>query len=106
MDDDEALARGKAAADRFTAAAQKLRTDPGVSPGELEIVAGNILGMTEPHHPSQEDHAAWDDPGRPETGFDPARTLGVVETASTTVTRKLPIPASATAISVHFGSLS
>jgi hypothetical protein len=44
--DDEAAARAKAAADRFTADVEKLRTDPGTSPGELEILAGNILDMT------------------------------------------------------------
>ena len=62
---DEALARGKAAMDRFTASAEKLRTDPRREPGELEILAGNILGMAAPHRQSQEHHAGWDDPGRP-----------------------------------------
>jgi hypothetical protein len=43
--DDEALARGKAAMDSFTAAVEKLMTDPGVSAQGLAILAAGVLGV-------------------------------------------------------------
>lgn len=45
MDDLRAARAGLAAMEQFEAAAERLVTDPGTSPGELEIIAGNLVGL-------------------------------------------------------------
>lgn len=45
---DDPLLRGLDAMHQFNTAIDKIRTAEGVSPGELEIIAGNILDLAEP----------------------------------------------------------
>jgi hypothetical protein len=42
---DDAALRGLAALARFSAAMEKIRTSPGTSPSELEVIAGNLAGL-------------------------------------------------------------